>query len=90
MYGDYCKKYNNFSLTSCWHQYHSEEIPTKSWTQDEKVAYYTLHILAEGRVKKESEDLVNNVQRKYDICKISETAKEWGGAYGFLITSISM
>jgi len=34
--------------------YHTEEIPTKSWTQDEKVHYYTSHTLAEETVKKES------------------------------------
>jgi hypothetical protein len=88
--GDYYKRYNNFSLTSCQHRYLTEKIPKKSRTQDEKVVYYTSHILAEETVKKESNDLMNNVQRKYDICKISETAKEWGGAYGFSITSISM
>lgn len=90
MDGDYYKKYNNFSLTSCRHQYHTEENPTKSLTQDEKVAYYTSYILAEERVKKESTDLMNNVQRKYDICKISETAKECGRAHGFSITSTSV
>jgi hypothetical protein len=89
MDGDYYKKYTS-RLPTVDYQYHSEVIPTKSWTQDEKVAYYTSHILANETVKKESKDLVNNIQRKYDICKISKTAKEWGGAYSFSITSISV
>lgn len=81
MYGDYYKKYNNFLLTSCQHQYHTEKIPTKSLPQDERVAYYASHIL-------ERRDSEGNVQQKPDTCKISETGKEWGGAYGFSIASI--
>ena len=83
MDGDYYKKFNNFLLTSCQHQYHTEKIPTKSLPQDERVAYYASHIL-------ERRDSEGNVQRKHDTCKISETAKEWGGAYGFSIASIQM
>jgi hypothetical protein len=47
----------------------------------------THHIsLKKESLKNESKDLVNNVEQKYDICKINEIAKECGGAYAFSIT----
>lgn len=86
--GDYYKKYN-FLLTFSRHQYRTVTIATKSCTQDEKVPYYTSHILAEETVMKESKDLVKTSNGNM-TCEISETAKEWGKAYCFSIISISM